>query len=332
VEDAAISDVGDSDRGLSARLVRLAEHRHLHGVVAKVVTGLAIVGVIVGVWLAVAKLPKLEHPVRPALLAAAVGLAVLSFLNNGIEYWWISRRVGIDIGPLTATRVSIKATAANALPIPGAALVKFEALHRSGARARHSVALITGATVMVIGVSFAFTGVLAFAADVENARGIAFLVFVLGAVAMGLAGFLVWKAGGRSVGSIGVVTLIETGSVLLAGFRMALIVAGLGYHVSLTQAFAVSLAGQISIVMGITPGGLGVREGLAAVFGRLTGQVASISIVGSAIDRVVTYTALGLLAAVVFGASRMGWGEGVSAPAMAADRALEPSDGVGPVP
>ncbi len=298
--------IGDSDRSLSARITRLAEHRHVHGVAARVVTGLAILGVIVGVWFAIAKLPKLAHPVRPALLVAAVGLAVLSFLNNGIEYWWISRRVGIDIGPLTATRVSIKATAANALPIPGAALVKFEELHRSGARARRSVALITGATVMVIGISFAFTGILAFVANVENARGVALIVFAAGASAMGLAGFLVWKAGGRSFGSIGVVALIETGSVALAGFRMVLIIAGLGYHVSLTQAFAVSLAGQISVVMGITPGGLGVREGLAAIFGRLTGQLASVSLVGSAIDRALTYVALALLAGVVLGASRFG--------------------------
>ena len=304
--DAAAPEEGDSDRSISARLVRLAEHRQLHGMVAKVVTGLAIAGVIVGVWFAIAKLPKLEHPVRPLFLVAAVGLAILSFLNNGIEYWWISRRVGIDIGPLTATRVSIKATAANALPIPGAALVKFEELHRSGAWAKRSVALITGATVMVIGVSFAFTGVLAFVANVEDARGIAFVVFAAGAAGMGLAGFLVYKAGGRSWGSIGVVTLIEIGSVVLAGFRMILIIAGLGYHVSLTQAFAISLAGQISVVMGITPGGLGVREALAAIFGRLTGQVASVSLVGSAIDRLVSYIALALLAAVVLGAGRMG--------------------------
>ncbi len=306
MQDPAVPEEGDADRSISARLVRLAEHRQLHGVVAKVVTGLAVVGVIVGVWFAIAKLPKLDNPVRPLFLVAAVGLAILSFLNNGIEYWWISRRVGIDIGPLTATRVSIKATAANALPIPGAALVKFEELHRSGARAKRSVALITGATVMVIGVSFAFTGVLAFAANVEDERGIAFIVFAAGAAAMGLAAFLVFKAGGRSWGSIAVVTLIEMGSVLLAGFRMILIIAGLGYHVSLTQAFAISLAGQISVVMGITPGGLGVREGLAAIFGRLTGQVASVSLVGSAIDRVVSYVALGLLAGVVLGASRRG--------------------------
>ncbi len=159
---------------------------------------------------------------------------------------------------------------------------------------------------MVIGVSFAFTGVLAFAANVEDERGIAFIVFAAGAAAMGLAAFLVYKAGGRSWGSIAVVTVIEMGSVLLAGFRMILIIAGLGYHVSLTQAFAISLAGQISVVMGITPGGLGVREGLAAIFGRLTGQVASVSLVGSAIDRVVSYIALGLLAGVVLGVSRRG--------------------------
>jgi uncharacterized membrane protein YbhN (UPF0104 family) len=298
-----VHEDGESNRSLSARLVRLAQHRRLQGVAAKIVTALAIAGLVVGVVVAVTQLPDLDESVRPSLLAGAVCLAAVSFLNNAVEYWWISRRVGIDIEPLAAVRVSLKSTAANALPLPGAAIVKFEALYRQGARARRAVALITAVTVMVIGIAFLLTGVIAVLGDAGDTVVWAVVLIALGLAAIGVSSVLIRSAQtSHSWRAIGAAALIESASVVLAGLRMELIVTGLGFHVSLTQAFALSLAGIAAVAVGIAPSGLGVREGLAALFGNISGQSASVSVVASAIDRLVTYVALALLGVAVVAA------------------------------
>jgi uncharacterized membrane protein YbhN (UPF0104 family) len=298
-----VQEEDPSDRSLGARLVRLAQHRRLQGAAAKVVTALAIVGVVVGVWVAIASLPDNDRPVRPALLAGAVALAALSLCNNGIEYWWISRRVGIEIEPVAAVRVSIKSTAANALPLPGAAIVKFEALHRKGAQARRAVALITSVTIMVIGIAFVCTGFIGLVANAHDTLAWALVSAAIGLTGMGVAAALIRSAQpARPFQAIGAAVVIESASVVLSGLRMQLIVGGLGFHVSLTQAFALSLAGIAAVAVGVAPSGLGVREGLAALFGNISGQSASVSVVASAIDRLVTYAALALLAVVVIAA------------------------------
>jgi uncharacterized membrane protein YbhN (UPF0104 family) len=65
------------------------------------------------------------------------------------------------------------------------------------------------------------------------------------------------------------------------------------------QALALSLAGSLGSAVGFLPAGLGVREVLAAGIGPLVGLPAAVSLVATAVDRVLGLVVLAAIAAVL---------------------------------
>ena len=306
VQDPAVPEEGDSDRSISARLVRLAEHRQLHGVVAKVVTGLVVVGVIVG-SVRDRQAPQALQP-GSALFSWPWSVSVILLVPQQRHRILVDQvaGVGTDIGPAHRhPGVDQGDRGCNAFLI-GVALVKFERSCTGRGRGRSvrsysspvqrswssACRLRSPACPRCRGERRGRARA-SCSSSSRRARPLDSLFS---------SSTKWWPLVGLDPA---VVTLIEMGSVLLAGFRMILIIAGLGYHVSLTQAFAISLAGHLG-----RDGNHARRprraEGLAGIFGRLTGQVAGVSLVGSVIDRVVSYIAPCLLAGVVLGVSRRG--------------------------
>src|SRR5258708_34231260 len=74
--------------------------------------------------------------------------------------------------------------------------------------------------------------------------------------------------------------------VLVQASRLYRVLRGFGLHISLAQAVALALSGVLATALGIAPGGVGLREALAAGIGPLVGLPASASIVATAFDRI----------------------------------------------
>jgi len=100
----------------------------------------AVVFVVVGIlgWRA---LPVEDrHLDLAAALVVLVLLAPLTTLLNGLEYVGVARLVGKHPSLQKALHIAVLGTAANLLPVPGAVLVRVEALRRGGTSVRRSPA------------------------------------------------------------------------------------------------------------------------------------------------------------------------------------------------
>jgi uncharacterized membrane protein YbhN (UPF0104 family) len=254
-------------------------------------------------YFAFRSLPSIDGTPRwwMLLLAGAVGVPAIALLNS-LEYRIMGRLVGHRVGGWDAMRVTVVASAANLLPIPGAAVVRMEGLRRGGARVSHAL----NATA-VIGLAWiGTTGVIAGAVQAV-ARPWFALAFMGSGIALLLGAFgLVTRARGAvyATRTIGRLVVVESGFVLVHGSKLFLTAHALHLHCSPAQAISLTAAAVVAAAAGLLPGGLGLREALAAALAPAIGMPAAVGLVITAVDRVVSLVALAILATVVLGLER----------------------------
>jgi uncharacterized membrane protein YbhN (UPF0104 family) len=265
----------------------------------RIALAVAVVIFLAASIIGVLNLPEVDADPRWELLVL-VGLVgvPLMLLFNAVEYQVGGSILGyrIPFGP--AVRVSVIASAANVLPVPGAVLVRAHAMWRLGASFR-GIALSTAA----IGVCFVGTAAVMGGAalvvegnpalgSVFLAAGFAFLVFTLVLVAA--------KRGVRRAVLLTTVAVgVEAGSIAVKGARFYLVMQALGYEAGAAQALALTLAAVLATALGFFPGGLGAAELFAAAMSPLVGLSPAVGLVTSALDRVITMTLLAVIAGAV---------------------------------
>jgi uncharacterized membrane protein YbhN (UPF0104 family) len=270
---------------------------------------LAVVLFVVASAIGVANLPPVETEVHwPVLLLLPLVCVPATVATNAWEYGVTARLVGHRIPPGDAARVSVLSTAANLLPIPGAVLVRSRALRQRGTGIGAALTLTTAIGVAWVGVTALLAGALQLVSG-EPPLGAA--VLAAGVVVLGLAGLLASRAAGVELrrADVGTVLLVEVVAVVVAAARLQIVLWGLGYAPGVSQSLALSLAGSLGSAVGFLPAGLGVREVLAAGIGPIVGLPAAVSLVATAVDRVVGLVVLAGIAAFLVatghGAPRM---------------------------
>jgi uncharacterized membrane protein YbhN (UPF0104 family) len=250
--------------------------------------------------LAARHLPRVHsHPHYALLVLAGVLGVPAAAVVNAAEYVAAGRALGHRIGPMHAARVSTVATAANLLPIPGAVIVRARALRVLGTNYRKSLAVLGGIGVVWL----ATTGVLAGGVllfDREHfALGSAFIAagLVSGIGAYGLIRIPIpadraprWFAG---------IVLIEIASVVVFAIRFALVLDGLGFHTAWSQTFTLTISTAAASAVGILPGGLGLREVLAAALAPLVGLPAAVALFAVSVDRIIGLIVLAVMTGVL---------------------------------
>ena len=109
---------------------------------------------VVATVLAVRNLPPLPAgDRRPVLFVFVALLAGCGIVVNGAEYALSARAFGGRVTLRDATRISVLSTAANLLPIPGAAIVKTRALQKRGAGLRIAATLTIAIGIVWVGVA-----------------------------------------------------------------------------------------------------------------------------------------------------------------------------------
>ena len=81
--------------------------------------------------------------------------------------------------------------------------------------------------------------------------------------------------------------------------RLTLILAALGYGLSVSDAAALAAAGIVASAAGLFPGGLGLRELLSGVAAGVVGLDPAVGVVVAAVDRLVTLAVLAVVSAVL---------------------------------
>jgi len=215
---------------------------------------------------------------------------------NGAEYIAQALIVGVDVAFLEGVRVSIVATAANMLPIPGSALVRTQALATSGGGYKKATATTVtvgaawiGATATLAAVLGVATGTVA-AGSAVGAIGLGFLAFSYVLVRRAHPPTGIADVYGRIVA-------IEAGAAIVGALRFFGILYALGIDISAPQAMALALASVIASASGIFPAGIGIREALAGAIGAIVGLPAASGVAAAATDRVAGLLVLAVLTA-----------------------------------
>ena len=283
--------------GVAGRLLRY--RAALAGVGERRLLLVAVVLFVVASAVGAANLPPVETSIRwPVLLLLPLVGVPATVAVNAWEYGVTARLLGHRVPPADAARVSVLSTAANLLPIPGAVLVRSRALRQRGTGIGAALSITTAIGVAWVGVNAVLAGGLQLVAG-EPPLGAA--VLAGGLVVLVLAGL--WAARTRGVvlrrADVGTVLVVEVVAVLVAAARLQLALWGLGYSPEVSQSLSLSLAGSLGSAVGFLPAGLGIREVLAAGIGPLVGLPAAVSLVATAVDRLLGLVVLAGITAVL---------------------------------
>lgn len=284
-DDPAAAGDGAVPGGLVGRLLRY--RAAIAGVGERRLLLVAVVVFVAASAVGLANLPTVETTVRwPVLLLLPLIGVPATVATNAWEYRVTAGLLGHEVPAGDAARVSVLSTAANLLPIPGAVLVRSRALRQRGTGITSALSITTAMGVAWVGVSAVLAGGLQL---VAGEPGFGAVVLAAGIVVSALATLMASRTRGVVLrrSDLATVALVEVVAVLVAASRLQLALWGLGYAPSVSQSLAVSLASSLGSAVGFLPAGLGVREVLAAGIGPLVGLPAAVSLVATAIDRVL---------------------------------------------
>jgi hypothetical protein len=266
----------------------------------RAVLAVAAIGFVVGGWFALKSLDVSFEDVRwPPLVVAAVIGVPLTLLANTFEYLLSGRMLHHRIAFVPALRLTTVSTAANLLPIPGAFLVRIQGLRALGSKTGKAMASTMVIALVWIGLSCLLAGALL----AVSASWVAAIALLAVGVPM-LAGAYMWlrravpmRSDRRRIAVL--VFAVELFAVLVNASRLVLILIGLRVDASLGQALVLAVSSSLAAAAGIFPGGLGLRELIAALLAPLVGLPASAGFAATAINRVMGILVLAPITAVI---------------------------------
>jgi Lysylphosphatidylglycerol synthase TM region len=266
----------------------------------RAILAVAAVGFLVGAWFALKSLDVSIDEVRwpPLLVAALVGVP-LTLVANTFEYLLSGRMLHHRIPLLPALQLTTVSTAANLLPIPGAFLVRIQGLRALGSGTGKALASTMMIGLAWIGISSLLAGILlafsqSWVASVAlTAVGV---ITLIGAYAW-LLRAVPERGERRRIAALAII--VELFAVVTNAARLVLILIGLRVDASLGQALVLAVSSSLAAAAGLFPGGLGLREAIAALLAPLVGLPASAGFAATAINRVMGIVVLAPITAVL---------------------------------
>lgn len=235
--------------------------------------------------LALRDLPPLAVQWPALALATLVGVPMV-VACNAAEYRVSAGLVGAQVGLARSIRVSVLASTANLLPVPGSAVVRTQALRTAGTSTGRAVSATGVVAVVWLGFTFAGAGALLLGAGTGSTAGVLLLAAGVGAVALAALAIVFGLRPTDPAAAVVRVLAVEAALVVVAAVRLWLVMRGMGYEASIGQATALSIAAVVASATGLLPGGLGVRELVAAGISPVVGLPASVGLATTAVARI----------------------------------------------
>jgi uncharacterized membrane protein YbhN (UPF0104 family) len=241
-----------------------------------------------GTWWSFGQLRLSADDFQLRFLVLLLLMMPASLLYSGIGLQLIARSGGVRIPLGQATMTACHASLAEALPIPGGAIVRSGALMVRGVGLVRSVALVTANAVLWIAISAVGAGLAILPYSVIAA---VCLLATGGAGMAGILGWLVWNAGLRTA----LYCLVHRiAGVVLLSMRLFLAFQSIGVALPFAKALPVTLAMITGSAASITPAGLGASEILAALIAGVVHVKPAAAFLAVGLDRVIFVLASGL--------------------------------------
>ena len=201
-----------------------------------------------------------------------------------------TKLAGVHVRVESSFKTAITASAANYLPIPGAALVRIGALSRAGTGAGRATTV--AATLGVIWLSVTAMATVPGLLIVE--RWVIALAATVGGIAVLVATLAILRRQyGLSTGILALSVGVVFVKVGINGLTIYMGLRAVGAVVSPWTALLVSASGVIASALGIAPGGLGIREFFSGVLAAIGGVDPALATLGTVVERVVMTVGLG---------------------------------------
>lgn len=224
------------------------------------------------------------------LVLSAVAVTPLSTAANAAEFAATAKVLGAPVGAREALRVAVLSSAANLLPVPGAVAVRTHWLRRAGGY-RRSFAVTAGAGICWLGTAVFAAGV---ADAIVNTRAAALAPIAIGLAIVGASAVMIRRSA-ADADAWWLVLASEVAQVAVGAARLALAVAALGVPVSIAQGLGLAVAPVAASAFGVLPGGLGLREAIAASIAALVDLPAAVGGAAAAVDRILGLVVVALL-------------------------------------
>jgi hypothetical protein len=241
----------------------------------------------VGIVLSIRARPELVSDLSygPLVALALAGVPITVLLNTE-EFRLSAQLLGQDVPRLTAAEVTVVASVANMLPIPGGTIVRVTALKAGGARVRDGTAATLLIATLWIGVALLYAGAWLAVSTSQQAGFLGLSCAIVGGVV--LAGALaVGHRMFRGDGVLAGLVLIKSGLVLVDATRIYLSMLALNADGTFGQASVLSASSVAGAAVSIVPAGLGIREATAALLAPLVALPAASAFLATALNRLV---------------------------------------------
>ena len=245
---------------------------------------------IAGAWLSISQLGLSldELQVRPLLIQLAI--APLSLLYAGIGMVLLARSAAISMPLGKATSLSAWATLAEALPLPGGAMVRAGALVAQGTAVSRSSALVLANAGLWISLAALGCGLVLIGHAQTGAAALA-----LGGAAGSVLAFT-WLARGAGIALAVQTALHRLSGMALIAVRLHFAFLTLGVAIPLTDTLPFALANIAGSAASIAPAGLGISESLAAAAAGTVKVSPGAAFLAVGLDRLICLAASALLA------------------------------------
>jgi uncharacterized membrane protein YbhN (UPF0104 family) len=232
-----------------------------------------------------------------AVLIGPMGAVMLGF--SALSLILLARTANVRIGFVDATRASARAQLAEALPLPGGALVRGAALVSAGCPPAKSAALVIGTALLWI----ALAAIAAGAILIASAPLAGWALLGGGILVSGTALHQIARLGG--IANMALTLLLRTAGLGLAALRLWLSFAVVGAALPLIETFPYVLAAIAGSASSLVPGGLGVSEALGALMASAVHSAPQAAFLAVAVNRVTQFLGAALFAPMLeFGALR----------------------------
>lgn len=251
---------------------------------------LSLVIFAVGGWLSVRNLGMGIGSIETGPLLAQLLLAPLSLLYAGTAMVLLARSAGITMPLGRATALSSWATLAEALPVPGGAMVRAGALVAAGTGLAQSSALVVMTAILWISLAALGCGITLLLHAVP-----AGWLLMLGGAAGSLLS-LAWLARTGGFRLAGQIALHRVLGMALLAVRLHFAFLTLGVLVPLADTLPFALANIAGTAASIAPSGLGISETLAAAAAGTVNVAPGAAFLAVGLDRLICLAASAVLA------------------------------------
>jgi uncharacterized membrane protein YbhN (UPF0104 family) len=234
------------------------------------------------------------------LVTGLLGIPILILLS-GFEYTASAAVLGHRVRLRDSLAIALYARAANLLPIPGAALVRMQALKRAGSSYKGAASATVATALFWLAGALLVGGVVLLPYHWLIALG-----FLAGGVLGTAVGYTAVRsitvrrdAGHEAVRRSAVLLAVELAMVAIRGVLFWFVMIGFDIGGSFQGAMVLPVAVVLASAVGFVPAGLGVREVISAGLAGLVGDTAASGALASGLDRLVSLPVMAVIAIVL---------------------------------